>query len=419
MARGSGWGRDSGERTSDGEEDIVGDLAADLSVSEAQRARIRLRERWELASVLSFLRVFRPLIADDLQLSAEEIERALISPNEDLGRIHIALLKVAEGEIPLKADNGSQDDILKYIADELKKGTNVGTFRKERMGTVNHGITYCSCVVRQMHFSCITENSQEMEEFIILVETLWVPFFVTDEVKENIIDIKMCYFWDIVNVVMLLVYRCTLFLSHYMCIGRYEGDLIIGHRLYREISKIESKQKAKGKSCAALPPFCSRWDTVATNLEEFQKISDNLSSNEVAGEAFIGGIVKTEILPILQKLEKKKARALKQKQRQIQQLEGLSSIRVSSTRSCRKRRLVRYTFDEYDRTIDEAIEISTDHDVQDDENDDDYVKYQDQKPDRYHAAATKKRLRERPVRNAECSPLIILDSEDENPAKAS
>ncbi|KAK8962294.1 hypothetical protein KSP40_PGU021966 [Platanthera guangdongensis] len=77
---------------------------------------------------------------------------------------------VADGEIPLKVDHGKeipsykqldpttrllilkalcevrseQDDILGFIAGELKKGTEVGTFRKERVSACVNGVTYCT-----------------------------------------------------------------------------------------------------------------------------------------------------------------------------------------------------------------------------------------------------------------------------------
>lgn len=60
-----------------------------------------------------------------------------------------------------------------------------------------------------------------------------------------------------------------------MVIGRYEDDPIVGHRLYREIRKVEviqvKKAKIKGSQC--LPNVSYLWETVATNLDEFQDVS--------------------------------------------------------------------------------------------------------------------------------------------------
>ncbi|PKU78953.1 DDT domain-containing protein DDR4 [Dendrobium catenatum] len=312
---------------------LLGDLNADPLLIDEQRARIQLRQRWELAYVLNFLRVFRPVIPRNLMIPAEDIETALIAANKNLGRIHIALLKgippinkslkdpdawitsvcrklakwwslVAEGENPLRADHGreiplykkldpttrllilkalcdiraEQDDILQFIAEELKKGTIVGSFRKEKMEVGDSGVTY----------------------------------------------------W-------------------------YEGDRVIGYRLYREIGKTCSKQKAKGTDWVEPPTFDSHWETIAINLEEFQGIMDRLSSSKVPGESLVGETIKAKILPVLKKIEKKKA----QQERLALQLEGFLNCRVGTTRSCRTRRPARYTFDEYDRSIDEAIMIST------------------------------------------------------------
>lgn len=302
-------------------------MTPEPSLIDEQRARIQLRQRWELAYVLSFFRVFRPVIPKNLKIPAEDIETALIAANENLRRIHIAILMgippitksmtdpdawitsvckkiakwwlwVAEGEIPLRADHGreilsykqldptkrllilkalcdvraEQDDILQFIEDELKKRNTVGSFRKERMEVGDSGVSY----------------------------------------------------W-------------------------YEGDPVIGHRLYREIGKTYSKQKAKGKGCVE-PTFESQWETVATNLEEFPGIMDSLSSSNIPGEAFVGETIKT--LPVFKNIEKQ--------ERLTRRLEGYLNCRVVPTRSCRDRRPARYTFEEYDRSIDEAIKIATD-----------------------------------------------------------
>lgn len=56
---------------------------------------------------------------------------------------------------------------------------------------------------------------------------------------------------------------------------RYEDDPIIGHRLYREIRKAEVK-KAKTKGSQVLPNALYQWETVATNLDEFEDVSVSL-----------------------------------------------------------------------------------------------------------------------------------------------
>lgn len=53
---------------------------------------------------------------------------------------------------------------------------------------------------------------------------------------------------------------------------RYEDDPIIGHRLYREIRKVEVK-KAKAKGSQVLPSTTYQWEAVATNFDEFQDVS--------------------------------------------------------------------------------------------------------------------------------------------------
>ncbi|OMO61540.1 hypothetical protein COLO4_33407 [Corchorus olitorius] len=59
----------------------------------SQLPRWSIRSMWELASILNFLHVFRPLLNIAVEFSAEEFETALITPNDTLGDIHIPLLK--------------------------------------------------------------------------------------------------------------------------------------------------------------------------------------------------------------------------------------------------------------------------------------------------------------------------------------
>ncbi|KAL6215202.1 hypothetical protein ACLB2K_014633 [Fragaria x ananassa] len=294
----------------------------------------KLRKRWELASVFNFLTVFEPVIG--AKASAEEIEMGLVTPNDSLAQLHIAILKgippasktldgsdawvtvlckklatwwpwVAEGEIPLVVAKGEeisrykgldpterllmlkalcelradQVDAVAYINDALKEGTDISSFRKDKIGGDEKGTSY----------------------------------------------------W-------------------------YDGNTIIGHRLYKEVTFIESKKKFKGKGGLNLTNVSFLWETVATNLEEFQKVIDELSSSKVAGERDTAKSIETDAIPVLEKLQKKE-RELKKKQRQERQQNLLTNFYGAGiTRSCRNRRPVNYTFDDYDRVIHEAIKVT-------------------------------------------------------------
>ncbi|ONM10420.1 DDT domain-containing protein DDR4 [Zea mays] len=61
--------------------------------SPAELPRWRLRGMWELASVLNFLHVFRPLLNIPVEFTAEELEDAIITPNGTLDDVHMPLLK--------------------------------------------------------------------------------------------------------------------------------------------------------------------------------------------------------------------------------------------------------------------------------------------------------------------------------------
>ncbi|GAB4845546.1 hypothetical protein Ancab_038951 [Ancistrocladus abbreviatus] len=307
-----------------------------ISSPPGQMPRWNLRSMWELASILNFLNLFRPLLNIAVEFTAEELETALITPNSTLGDIHIPLLKaippvtrmacghdtwvtvlcrklrdwwhwVAEGELPIVVSHGveievyksldpqirvvilkalcdirvEQEDIRSYIDDSLKHGAQLSAFRKERIGGDSHGISY----------------------------------------------------W-------------------------YEDDPIIGHRLHREIRKREVK-KVKMKGSRVLPNTSYMWETVATNLDEFQDVSEKLFSSKNRTEASLGKKLKNDMLPEIEKIHKRKERLLKKQQREALLLDNFVTIDgVAAGRSLRDRKPVTYTFDDYDRSISEAIKIT-------------------------------------------------------------
>ncbi|XP_047324977.1 DDT domain-containing protein DDR4 [Impatiens glandulifera] len=314
----------------DGDENETVEIA--VSPSEDRETALRkLRGRWELASVLNFFQVFEPQIDMETTFSAEEIESALIEPNDLLAKIHKTLLKgippvnktmnqgdawitvlckklaewwpwVAEGDLPLTVNKGEevssykkldptirlqilkalceiradQHDTVHFINDALKDGTEISYFRKDKIGEEN-GTTY----------------------------------------------------W-------------------------YDGNEHIGFRLYKEVMNSESNRTTKGNS--AVPPV-GIWETLATDLEEFRKAVNDSSDSRSKVEMAVFGTIEAEVVPVLEKLEKKKERLAKSQQKlQGMLLKGFHNPR--STRSTRVSRPVSYTFDDYDKAINEAIQVT-------------------------------------------------------------
>nr|TKS11009.1 uncharacterized protein D5086_0000076110 [Populus alba] len=284
----------------------------------------KIRGRWELASILNFLSIFEPVLGVDLKLTAEEIESGLVKPNKSLAQLHVKLLKVAEGELPLKEAKGEeiseykeldptnrllilkalceiraeQDDIASYVNTSLKDGTEISYFRKDKVGGDGTAISY----------------------------------------------------W-------------------------YDGSSTIGHRLYKEVNMTRANIRTKGKASKNLPATCLQWEILATNLEGFQKVVSELSSSKVVADVAAGKTIETDVLPIIQKFQKKKDRALKQKERQEELLNSFRSYTAGITRSCRSRRPISYTFDDYDRAIDEAIKITKKRNtIEEESNDRKHVK---------------------------------------------
>lgn len=306
--------------------------------SPAELPRWRLRGMWELASVLNFLHVFRPLLNIPVEFTAEELEDAILTPNGTLDDVHMPLLKsippvtrmamgrgtwkavlckklkhwwhwVAEGDIPIVASHGAetelykalepgirlvilkaicdirseQEDVRNFIDSSLKHGYHLSIFRKERIGGDSHGISY----------------------------------------------------W-------------------------YEDDPILGHRLYREIRRVEhakdSTKKSKGKGVSTVPVISYNWEAVASNFDEFKVAAEKLFSSRNRTEVSLGKKLKFTYLPEIEKIHKKKEKLLKKQQREALLLDSCLTVNgLTSGRSRRERKRVTYTFDDYERSINEAI----------------------------------------------------------------
>ncbi|XP_042032701.1 DDT domain-containing protein DDR4-like [Salvia splendens] len=339
-------GEVGGEEEENGEEDGSTSLAQ-LPSSRAvtplvgepeasQLPRWNIRSMWQLASILNFLNVFRPLLNVKVEFSAEEFETALINPNNTLAEIHMPLLKaippitrmalnhdtwitvlcrklrdwwhwVAEGDLPIVASHRTeieayntldpgmrvvilkalcdirveQEDIRNYIDESLKHGVQLSIFRKERLGGDSYGVSY----------------------------------------------------W-------------------------YEDDPIIGHRLYREIRNVEVK-KGRGRNIPPIPHSSYQWEAVATNLDEFLIVSEKLFSSKNRTEVSVGKKLKNVMLPEIEKVHKMKEKLLKKQHRQALMLDNMIGMDgMAAGRSLRDRKPVTYTFDDYDRSINEAIKVT-------------------------------------------------------------
>ncbi|PWA43156.1 hypothetical protein CTI12_AA538540 [Artemisia annua] len=293
------------------------------SSPEIESHRNILRQRWELASVLNFFKVFEPVIESNMKVSAEEVETALIIPNKCLAQLHVSLLKgippvprnlkdpdvwvvalskklvewwpwVAEGDFPLTAAKGAematykeldptirlvilkalceiradQHDVVSYINDAVKNKNELSTFRKINIGEDGKGTSY------------------------------WL-----------------------------------------------DGNDTFGLRLYKEVNTF------KGKGTQST--ISSQWETLATNLEEFQNVVEEYSSSNSKLEVAVGAAVEPEAIPVLTKLHKKKQRELQRKRNAERLIDNF--CRSGITRSCRSRKPITYTFDAYDKAITEAI----------------------------------------------------------------
>ncbi|KAB1204996.1 hypothetical protein CJ030_MR7G008311 [Morella rubra] len=260
----------------------------------------KLRGRWELASVLNFLSGIPPV---NKTLNGSDAWVTALCK-----KLAIWWSWVAEGDIPLIAAKG--EEICQY---------------KELDSTKRLLILNALCEVRAVQDDTLSYINEALKQ------GNQISCFRKDRIGG---DGNGTSYW-------------------------YDGNKTIGHRLYREIYIFQSKRNSKGKSFSIPPAISSQWETLATTLEEFRKVAEELSSSKVVAEVDVGKKIENEAIPVLEKLQKNKERQLKRKLRQEMALNDCRNPQGAGvSRSCRTRRPVSYTFDEYDRAIDEAIQVT-------------------------------------------------------------
>nr|XP_015647417.1 DDT domain-containing protein DDR4 isoform X2 [Oryza sativa Japonica Group] len=214
----------------------------------AEMPRWRLRCMWELASVLNFLHVYRPLLNISGEFTAEDLEEALITPNSTLDDVHMPLLK----------------SIPPVTRMAMGRGT-------------------------------------------------WV----------TVLCRKLRDWW------------------HWVA----EGDIPIVASHGTEIEAYKVLEPAT--RLIILKAICDI------------RVEEKLFSSRNRTEANLGKKLKIEYLPDIEKIHKKKERLLKKQQREALLIDSfLAPDGFTTGRSLRDRKPVTYTFDEYDRSISEAIKIT-------------------------------------------------------------
>ncbi|XP_061346268.1 DDT domain-containing protein DDR4 [Gastrolobium bilobum] len=337
---------------------------ARVAVNPLESEILKLRRQWELASVLNFLDVFCPILGKDMKLSAEEIEIGLIKPDASLARLHIQLLKFkfcyvkrewkvviffsiklhaisGEGTPPVSKTLNDSDKWVTALCKKLtmwwpwvaegkiplipSKGEEISKYR-ELDPSDRLLLLKALCEVRADQHDAVSYINEALKE------GTQITFFRKDALGRD--GIGTSYWYD----------------------ANAKGQ---SHRLYKGIITSDSNPKVKVKGCLSLPTINFQWETLASNLEEFSEVAEKFSFSQSAAEVAIGKKLQSDAIPILEKMRKKKERAVKQKQRQDMLLkDSQNSFCSGNARSCRTRRHISYTFEAYDRTMKEAIQLT-------------------------------------------------------------
>ncbi|KAK6153359.1 hypothetical protein DH2020_012998 [Rehmannia glutinosa] len=337
---------------------------------DSQLPRWNIRSMWQLASILDFLNVFRPLLNVKVEFSAEELETALLTPNNTLADIHMPLLKIdlvvmvcQSKDImhSLSIEEEKLDLCLQIILHEA-----IPPVTRMALGHATWITVLCRKLKDWWHWVAegdlpiVASHGTEVEAYKVLdpgVRVVILKALCDIRVEQE--DIRNYIDESIKHGVPLSAFRKerlggdTYGISYW-----YEDDPIIGHRMYREIRKVEV-EKGKGKNIPPIPHSSYQWEAIATNLDEFQSVSEKLFSSKNRTEVSVGKKLKNDMLPEIEKVHKMKEKQLKKQHRQALMLDNMLNMDgLGAGRSLRDRKPVTYTFDDYDRSINEALKVT-------------------------------------------------------------
>eukprot|EP00898_Chlorokybus_atmophyticus_P005995 jgi/Chlat1/6397/Chrsp45S05911 len=314
---------------------VTADSDGEDALTDPDSQRKQLRKMWELASVLNFLHTFREVLHVTVSCTVEDLESALIHPNTTLADLHI--------------------DILRGVSPKLKSSVNYDSWHQYLRTKTRFQLQE----LLGQHEFAIIERGRESEAYAKLSAPQRVRLLLAIcELRSDCADVQS--------------YICEAMKkggsgADYFRPGPlgndsagnmywYELDDICGWRMYKEAPWWTGKNKQSGTGRRALPPTQASWDVAASSCEEFRQLGDKLANSRHKGEAKLGRMVLTDLVPGLEDKEKKREKELKKQQRAHHQLEKFVPMWAqTSLRPRRERKPVSYTFEAYEQSIAEAI----------------------------------------------------------------
>ncbi|VVB17195.1 unnamed protein product [Arabis nemorensis] len=321
------------------------DSSSEWDEQSSESAVKDLRGRWELASVLNFLNVFGPLVSEKLKLTAEEIEMGLIECNATNAKLHTALLK---GILPVnKSLDDGGDAWITVLCKKLAPwwpwiATGEIPITAASKGEQISEYKGLDPITRLKFLKALCE---------LRVQQDGARKYIQENANEGACDSRFC--------------KRKLGGDGKKTSYWFDGNDIQGYRLYREVNEVSKSAKSRKNACSDISCFC--WETEATNLDEFQRVARELSSSKASSLAAVGKMIETDAIPIVEKYHKKKEREIKKKLKKEMVVSVNFTRPIRTTRSCRNRVPATYTFDEYDKMIDDAVEETMETDQDDEE----------------------------------------------------
>eukprot|EP00210_Caulerpa_lentillifera_P003375 g3219.t1 len=317
------------------------ELVRELAPGQEQEDIELVRRMWEMPVVFDFLMLFNDRLEIVESISMDEIEKAIVVSNGQgfLGHLHTELLKGFRPKLKVNKMNWTVILAKKFRTEEL----NENPFRPS---SGSEAEDYCNATVtnrvRILKLLCEMRCCEHDLRNILQDVLKPIPKPSSMSRKRKMKD------------------RITI--NHYrrVPIGRLSSTILfwlveiwdpVQVRLYKEVLQSPKKnERISGQTKV------QSWELIASSYEELSSFADSLGIKGTHSRN-LKKRISNEVLPDLERELEREAK----KQRRAERIKANASTIILDQhggygRSIRSRTEAKYTFEEYDRTMDEAID---------------------------------------------------------------
>ncbi|GAB4823251.1 hypothetical protein N2152v2_010297 [Parachlorella kessleri] len=390
-------------------------IKREVSAEQAEAEVRAIQNMWEMASILDFLRRFRPQIKLSREFGADELERVLVTSAGDgglLADVHIDLMRGISPKSDVSPANWAVHlaNKIKYHWKTLSDGTPCPFKPEKYFEAATYAMLPSSQRVKALNFLCsIRADKEDIQERILASENNPKPpapkppaplpparparstraqsQAPTPEPADETLDSfrreptgvdasgNAYYFFDMAESIGFRLYREIPYdlmsakeREEAAADGPADGagaaaiaaaEEAQSRRRDRRRGRKQASTRKGGSLQLPNPPAAGKWELLASTLEELQAVGERLSRSLKPQDGELGQLISDKaarLVTDLQSRQEAEERRLKA-ERRVQKKLGVD-VAAEFGRARRERRNINYAFTDYDDVIRSAIKRS-------------------------------------------------------------